>query len=104
MLKIIWAKEGVEKKFQSFNIKLENIIANCDLFVMDQDLTNKNMKNTLISNKSFRGIIKNYFGVLWHTKVEVLGVVNDEKIKFEGAKYLKELQVDFIRIIKYNIR
>jgi hypothetical protein len=46
---MVWAKEGVEKKFQSFNVKLKNIIANSILSVIDEDLANKDMKDMLIS-------------------------------------------------------
>jgi hypothetical protein len=42
--------------------------------------------------------MKNYFGVVWHTKVKILaGVVNDKEVKFEVKECVKELQVDFIR-------
>ena len=71
---------------------------------MDEDLAKKDMKNKLIFYKSSRGIMKDYFRVLWQTKVEVLRVVNDEEIKFEVEECVKELQVDFIRTKKYNIR
>jgi len=59
------------------------MIANCDLSVKDEDPANKNMEDMLISDKFFEGIMENYLGVLWHTKVEVLGVANDKEIKFK---------------------
>jgi len=59
------------------------MIANCDLSVKDEDLANKNMEDMLISNKFFEGIMENYLGVLWHTKVELLGVANDKEVKFK---------------------
>ena len=50
----------------------------------------------IISNNSFKDIIKYYLEVSLYTKVKVLEVIDDDELKFEEKECVKELQVDFI--------
>lgn len=50
----------------------------------------------MISNKSSRDIMKNYFGVPLNKMVEILEDMEDVELKYEVKRYRKELQVDFI--------
>jgi len=53
-------------------------VANDDLSIMNEDLTNKDMEVMVISNNSPKDFMKDYFEISLHTKVKVIGVVNDE--------------------------
>ena len=57
---------------------------------------NKDIKDSMISNKSSRDIMKNYFGVPLNKMVEILEDMEDVELKYEVERYRKELQVDFI--------
>ena len=57
---------------------------------------NKDIKDSMISNKSSRDIMKNYFGVPLNKMVEILEDMEDVELKYEVKRYRKELQVDFI--------
>lgn len=46
-------KEGVEKRLQFFDIKLEKTKTNNDISIIDEDLTNKDMRVTMTFNKFF---------------------------------------------------
>jgi hypothetical protein len=56
------------------------------------------MQDMLISNNSFKDIMKDYLEVSLDTKVEVWEVINDDKVKCEENECVNELQVDFIGI------
>ena len=43
-------KEGADKQFYSFNLKLEKSVVNNDLSVMNEDLANKNMEDMVVSD------------------------------------------------------
>jgi len=43
-------KEGADKQFRSFNLKLEKPVVNNDLSVMNADLANKNMEDMVVSD------------------------------------------------------
>jgi hypothetical protein len=89
-------KKGVDKPFQYFNLKLEKLVANDDLSVMDEDLQNKNMEDMAIFDNSLKGIMKNYLGIPLHTNVEVLKIIDDDELKFEVKECGKKLEVNFI--------
>jgi hypothetical protein len=57
---------------------------------------NKDIKDSMISNKSSRDIMKDYFGVPLNKMVEILEDMEDVELKYEVERYRKELQVDFI--------
>jgi hypothetical protein len=57
---------------------------------------NKDIKDSMISNKSSRDIMKNYFGVPLNKMVEILEDMEDVELKYEVERYRKELQVDFV--------
>lgn len=46
-------KEGVEKHLQFFDNKLEKTKTNNDISIIDEDLTNKDMRVTMTFNKFF---------------------------------------------------
>jgi hypothetical protein len=43
-------KEGADKQFRSFNLKLEKPVVNNDLSIMNADLANKNMEDMVVSD------------------------------------------------------
>jgi hypothetical protein len=57
---------------------------------------NKDINDSMISNKSSRDIMKNYFGVPLNKMVEILEDMEDVELKYEVERYRKELQVDFV--------
>jgi hypothetical protein len=61
-------KKGVDKQFQSFDLKFEKIVANNDLLVKNEDLSNKNIEDIVISDNSH--IMKDYFEVSLYTKLK----------------------------------
>jgi hypothetical protein len=61
-------KKGVDKQFQSFDLKFEKIVANNDLLVKNEDLSNKNVEDMVISDNSH--IMKDYFEVSLYTKLK----------------------------------
>jgi hypothetical protein len=89
-------KEGADKQFQSFDLKLEKPMVNNNLSIMDEDIANKDMKDMGSSEKSPKSIFKDYLEVSLYPKVEVLEVIDDDEFKLEEKECVKELQVDFI--------
>jgi hypothetical protein len=89
-------KEGADKQFQSFDLKLEKPMVNNNLSIMDEDIANKDMKDMGSSEKSPKTIFKDYLEVSLYPKVEVLEVIDDDEFKLEEKECVKELQVDFI--------
>jgi len=71
-------------------------MTSCDLLVINEDLANNDMMDTVICYKSLTDVMEDYLGVSLHTRLEVSGVADDEEIKFEVEKCRKELQIDFI--------
>jgi hypothetical protein len=96
-------KEGGDKQFQSFDLKLEKPMVNNNLSIMDEDIANKDMKDMGSSENSPKSIFKDYLEVSLYPKVEVLEVIDDDEVKLEEKECVKELQVDFIGTKKYNI-
>jgi energy-converting hydrogenase A subunit M len=74
---------------------LEKPVTNNDFSVMDENLINKDMEDMIISYNSPKSIFKDYLEVSLYLKVEVLEVIDDNKVKLE-KKSVKKLQVDFI--------
>jgi len=70
-------------------------VTNNDFSVMDENLINKDMEDMIISYNSPKSIFKDYLEVSLYLKVEVLEVIDDNKVKLE-KKSVKKLQVDFI--------
>jgi hypothetical protein len=97
-------KEGVGKQFQSFDLKLEKLVVDDDLSVMDEDLANKDTEDMKFFDSSLKNIMKDYLVFFLDTKVGVLKVIDDDEVKFEEKECVKELQVDFIGTKNYNIR
>jgi hypothetical protein len=97
-------KEGVGKQFQSFDPKLEKLMVDDDLSVMDEDLANKDTEDMKFFDNSLKNIMKDYLVFFLDTKVGVLKVIDDDEVKFEEKECLKELQVDFIGTKNYNIK
>jgi hypothetical protein len=97
-------KEGVGKQFQSFDPKLEKLMVDDDLSVMDEDLANKDTEDMKCFDNSLKNILKDYLVFFLDTKVGVLKVIDDDEVKFEEKECLKELQVDFIGTKNYNIK
>ena len=97
-------KEGVGKQFQSFDPKLEKLVVDDDLSVMDEDLANKDTEDMKFFDNSLKNIMKDYLVFFLDTKVGVLKVIDDDEVKFEEKECLKELQVDFIGTKNYNIK
>lgn len=89
-------KEGANKQFKSFDLKVEKTVANNDHSVMNEDLTNKDMEDMVIFYNSPKDKMKDYLEVFLHSKIEVLEVIDDDEVKFEVKECVKELQVDFI--------
>ena len=89
-------KEGADKQFQSFDLKLEKPMVNNNLSIMDEDIANKDMKDMGSSENSPKSIFKDYLEVSLYPKVEVLEVIDDDEVKLEEKECVKELQVDFI--------
>lgn len=56
-------KQDVDKQFQSFDLELENKMANNDLSVKNKNLANNDTRMTIISDNSFKDIIKYYLEV-----------------------------------------
>ena len=73
-------KEVVDKKFQSFDLKLERSI-----FSHEWNLTNKNM-DMVNFDKSPKSIFKDYLEVLLYSKVEVLEDIYDDDIYDDEVK------------------
>lgn len=63
---------------------------------MDEDIANKDMKDTGSFENSPKSSFKDYLEVFLYPKVEVLEVINDDEVKLEEKECVKELQVDFI--------
>jgi hypothetical protein len=97
-------KEGVGKQFQSFDPKLEKLMVDDDLSVMDEDLANKDTEDMKFFDNSLKNIMKDYLVFFLDTKVGVLKVIDDDEVKFEEKECVKELQVDFIGTKNYNIK
>lgn len=97
-------KEGVGKQFQSFDPKLEKLVVDDDLSVMDEDLANKDTEDMKFFDNSLKNIMKDYLVFFLDTKVGVLKVIDDDEVKFEEKECVKELQVDFIGTKNYNIK
>jgi hypothetical protein len=97
-------KEGVGKQFQSFDPKLEKLVVDDDLSVMDEDLANKDTEDMKFFDNSLKNIMKDYLVFFLDTKVGVLKVIDDDEVKFEEKECVKELQVDFIGMKNYNIK
>jgi hypothetical protein len=97
-------KEGVGKQFQSFDPKLEKLVVDDDLSVMDEDLANKDTEDMKCFDNSLKNILKDYLVFFLDTKVGVLKVIDDDEVKFEEKECVKELQVDFIGMKNYNIK
>lgn len=97
-------KEGVGKQFQSFDPKLEKLVVDDDLSVMDEDLANKDTEDIKFFDNSLKNIMKDYLVFFLDTKVGVLKVIDDDEVKFEEKECVKELQVDFIGMKNYNIK
>lgn len=97
-------KEGVGKQFQSFDPKLEKLVVDDDLSVMDEDLANKDTEDMKFFDNSLKSILKDYLVFFLDTKVGVLKVIDDDEVKFEEKECVKELQVDFIGTKNYNIK
>jgi hypothetical protein len=97
-------KEGVGKQFQSFDPKLEKLVVDDDLSVMDEDLANKDTEDMKFFDNSLKSILKDYLVFFLDTKVGVLKVIDDDEVKFEEKECVKELQVDFIGMKNYNIK
>jgi hypothetical protein len=97
-------KEGVGKQFQSFDPKLEKLVVDDDLSVMDEDLANKDTEDIKFFDNSLKNIMKDYLVFFLDTKVGVLKVIDDDEVKFEEKECVKELQVDFIGTKNYNIK
>jgi len=58
----------------------------------------------VISNNSSKNIMKDYLEVALDTKVEVLEVMDNNKIKFEVKECMKEPISGLYRNRKYNIK
>ena len=71
-------------------------MTSCDLSVINEDLANCDIVDTVICYKSLTDVIEDYLGVSLHTQLEVLGVADDEEIKSEVEECRKELQMEFI--------
>lgn len=56
-------KQDIDKQFQSFDLELENKMANNDLSVKNKNLANNDTRMTIISDNSFKDIIKYYLEV-----------------------------------------
>lgn len=56
-------KQDVDKQFQSFDLELENKMTNNDLSVKNKNLANNDTRMTIISDNSFKDIIKYYLEV-----------------------------------------
>jgi len=97
-------KEGVGKQFQSFDPKLEKLMVDDDLSLMDEDLANKDTEDMKFFDNSLKNIMKDYLVFFLDTKVGVLKVIDDDEVKFEEKECVKELQVDFIGTKNYNIK
>ena len=97
-------KEGVGKQFQSFDPKLEKLMVDDDLSLMDEDLANKDTEDMKFFDNSLKNIMKDYLVFFLDTKVGVLKVIDDDEVKFEEKECVKELQVDFIGMKNYNIK
>lgn len=77
----MWPKMMLANTFSFFTLSWR--MKNNDLSIMNEDLANKDMGDMVISDKSFKDIIENDLRIPSHTKVEVIEVSNDEKVKFE---------------------
>ena len=65
-------KEGADKQFESFNLKLEKIVANDDLSIKNEDLAGKDMEDMVISDNFPKDIMKDYLEVSLYSEVEIL--------------------------------
>lgn len=66
MFKIIQLKEGLKNNF-SFDIKQEKTMTSCDLLVINEDLANYDVVDTIICYKSLTNVMEDYLGVSLHT-------------------------------------
>lgn len=62
---------GAQKQFHSFDIKQEKTTTSCNLLVINEDLTNCDMVDTIIFYKFLMDFMEDYLRVSLHTKLEV---------------------------------
>ena len=79
-------------QFQSFDLKLTKSVANDDLPLMDEELANKDIKDMVISDNFLKATMEDYLGVLLHTMVKILKVIDNDELKFEVRECVEELQ------------